>query len=145
MKLVDREETVIVVVGGAGAEAVDRPLALKICGEIDGRADGRPYRRALVVSDAEFLESPDLHRHPTIAIGGPGANAVVGRLVAELPTMWQHEDQAFVQAEMDDARRVAVWGMDRTATARAVEAFLTEGYLDVLLDRIWRVKPAAWM
>ncbi|MGE0443480.1 MAG: hypothetical protein AB7L66_06030 [Gemmatimonadales bacterium] len=145
MKLIDRDETVVVVVGGAGEPPPDRPLADNIRREIDGRADGRPYRRAVVVSDAEFLESPELHSHPTIAIGGPGANAVVQRLVSELPTLWQREERAFVQAEIDDARRVALWGMDREATAQAVEAFLIEGYLDALLERIWRTKPTVWM
>lgn len=150
MKLIDRDETVIVVVGGIRDDEErgddrDRTLAITLCREIDGRADGQPYRRAVLVADQEFLDRPDLHRHPTISVGGPGVNAVAERLVAELPTMWRHEDKAFVQAELEDSRRIAIWGMDAAATAKALEAFTTEGFLDVLLDRIWRVKPIAFM
>lgn len=146
MKLIDRDETVVVVVGGGSdEEAGDRPAAEALRREIDGRADGQCYRRAVVLGDVEFLETPDLHRHPTITIGGPGVNAVAQRLVSELPTMWQSEDRSFVQAELEESRRIAIWGMDRESTARAVEAFLHEGYLDILLDRIWRLKPTTWM
>lgn len=146
MKLIDRDETVVVVIGGTGEDdSGDRPIAEVLRREIDGRADGQAYRRAVVLTDAEFLDSPGLHRNPTITIGGPGVNAVAQRLVAELPTMWQHEDRSFVQAELEESRRIAIWGMDRVCTAKAVEAFLQEGFLDILLDRIWRLKPTTWM
>lgn len=149
MKLVDRDETVLLVIGmdreADGPDDRDRDLAETIRKEIDGRADGQPYRRAVVVGAQEFLDRPELHRHPTISVGGPGVNPVSERLVGELPTLWRHEDRAFVQAELDDSRRIAVWGMDASATGLAVDAFLTEGYLDVLLDRIWRVKPTTFM
>ena len=145
MKLVDVSETVMIVVGAAERAERDRALAETLCREIDGRADGQPYRRAVVVADVEFLERPELHRHPTIAVGGPGVNAVVQRLVDELPTMWEQDERAFVQGEFDEVKRVAIWGTDAAATARAVEAFLTGGYLDLLLDRIWRARPTVWM
>jgi hypothetical protein len=148
MKLIDRDETVLVVIGGpndGGLDPRDRVLAETLQRAIDGRADGRPYRRALVVGAREFLERPDLYRHPTITVGGPGVNPVAERLVGELPTLWRHEDRAFVQAELEETRRIAIWGMDAAATGLAVDAFLTEGYLDALLDRIWRVKPTTFM
>lgn len=142
MKLVDRDETVLVVVGG-GETGRDRPSAAAVKEAIDARADGRIYRQAVLIGDAEFLDRPDLHRHPTIAVGGPGVNAVSQRLVDALPMRWQHEDRAFLQADLDDTNRVALWGMDADATAAAVTAFLTEGYLDALLERVWRFRPGA--
>lgn len=144
MKLVDREETIMVVVGGDGTGR-DRPAAAELKLAIDARANGQSYRRAVVIGDAEFLDRPDLHRHPTIAIGGPGVNVVSQRLVDDLPMRWQHEDRAFLQADLDNTNRVALWGMDAASTAQAVAAFLSEGYLDALLDRIWRFRPGSLM
>ncbi len=144
MKLVDREETIMVVVGGAGTGR-DRPAAAELKLAIDARANGQSYRRAVVIGDAEFLDRPDLHRHPTIAIGGPGVNVVSQRLVDDLPMRWQHKDRAFLQADLDNTNRVALWGMDAASTAQAVAAFLSEGYLDALLDRIWRFRPGSLM
>jgi hypothetical protein len=44
MKLVDPEETVVLVVGGSiAAEERDRPLAYRIKGEIDRRGEERVY------------------------------------------------------------------------------------------------------
>ena len=134
----------MVVVGGDGTSG-DRPAAAELKQAIDARANGQSYRRAVVIGDAEYLDRPDLHRHPTIAIGGPGVNVLAQRLVDDLPMRWQHEDRSFLQADLDDTHRVALWGMDAAATAKAVEAFLSEGYLDVLLDRVWRFRPGNFM
>lgn len=145
MKLVDRDETILVIVGGGTEPATDRALAEGLCREITGRGDGQSYRRALLVLDTEFLDRPDLHRHPTISVGGPGVNAVAQRLVGELPMLWEHEDRSFIQADMEGSRRVALWGIDGTATTRAVEAFRLEGFLSALLDQVWRSRPGLMM
>ncbi len=143
MKLVDREETVLVVVG-AGEANRDRPFAGTVREAIDSRGNGQFYRRAVVVADLEYLDHPELHRHPTIAVGGPGVNLLSQRLVADAPPMWQADDRAFVQGDIDGAaKRVVIWGMDAEATSRAVDAFVGEGMLDLLLDRIWRFKPVS--
>jgi hypothetical protein len=144
MKLVDREETVMVVVGGDGSNR-DRPSAVALKEAIDARANGQAYRLAVVIGDAEFLDRPELHRHPTIAVGGPGVNAVSQRLVDALPMRWQHEERSFLQADLDDTNRVALWGMDADSTAAAVSAFMAEGYLEAMLDRIWRFRPGSMM
>ena len=144
MRFVDRKETVMLVMGSAAtAQERDRPIALALKREIDGRGDCHHYRRALLVGDSQYLDCPELHGHPTIAIGGPGVNAVVQQYAPELPTVWQVEERAFVQAELDDTtqKRVALWGMDAGSTAQAVDAFIAQGFLDALLQRIWVIRP----
>jgi hypothetical protein len=144
VRFIDREETVMLVMGSAVvAQERDRPIAILLKREIDSRGDRHHYRRALLVGDAQYLDSPELHRHPTIAIGGPGVNAVVQQYAPELPTVWQVEERAFVQVEIEDGKekRVALWGMDAGGTAQAVDAFIAQGFLDALLQRIWVIRP----
>lgn len=143
MKLLDRDETVLVVVGAGGeARERDRMLARSLQREIDRRGEGLTYRRALLVADDAYLGRPDLHRHPTIAIGGPGVNAVSQFYAGELPTVWQDEERSFVQVELEgEAKRIALWGMDAGATEQAVDAFVSRGFLNLLLERIWRPRP----
>lgn len=141
MKLVDPEETVVLVTGASlTAEERDRPLAYRLKAEIDRRGAGHAYRRAVVVGDAWYLENQLFQLNPTIAIGGPGANGVTGEFTAILPTVYAREDRIFVQADLEgEVKRVALWGADAAATAAAVERFEAEG-LDVLLERIWRFR-----
>lgn len=140
MKLVDTDETVVLVTGsGISAEERDRPLAYWLKQEIDRRGAGHPYRRAVVVGDVWYLENRIFHLNPTVAIGGPGANGLSGELVPQLPGVWSQEDRSFVQADFDgEPKRACLWGMDLGATSAAVEAFMQRGYLDRLLERIWR-------
>jgi hypothetical protein len=142
MKLVDPDETIVLVTGSsAAAEARDRPLALELKAEIDARGAGHPYRRAVVVNDAWYLEHPILHDNPTIALGGPGANGVVREFSAMLPTLYSLEERIFVQADFEgEQKRAAVWGADAAATAAAVEVFRSHGFLADLLERIWRFR-----
>jgi hypothetical protein len=58
MKLVDTEETVVLVTGTSlTAEERDRPLAYLLKSEIDQRGAGHAYRRAVVVGDAWYLDN----------------------------------------------------------------------------------------
>ena len=51
MKLVDTDDTVLIVTGiDVPAEMNDRPLAYRLKAEIDRRGAGRPFRNGLVVS-----------------------------------------------------------------------------------------------
>lgn len=141
MKLVDHDETIVLVTGASGheADARDRLHALRLQEEIDQRGGGPSYRRAVLVGDAWYLESPRLHRHPTIAVGGPGVNAVAQEFASALPLVWQLEQEAFIQADLDGPpRRACLWGANSAGTAKAVEAFVTEGWLQALLDRAWQ-------
>ena len=143
MKLIDRDETVLLVTGTSPSAAEkDYPLALRLRDEIDRRGYGLPFRRGVLVEDSAWVGTPTFHENPTIAIGGPGSNAVVQHLTGNLPTVWNREERSFIQIGGDGrARHVALWGMDSTATQEAVEAFVEEGMLDALLERLWPFKP----
>lgn len=145
MKLVDGDETVIVVTGSSpAAEAKDLPLAQWLAAEIDRRGEGQAYRRAVVVADARYVQTRAFHRSPTIGIGGPGANDVVQQLSQVLPTVWTRDERSFVQMAMDGkGRQVALWGMDADGTRGAIEAFVEGGMLDALLARIWPFRAGA--
>jgi hypothetical protein len=143
MKLLDRDETIVLVTGSSdSAEAKDQPLALWLCKEIDRRGSGVPFRRAVMVEDNAYVGNTTFHENPTIAIGGPGSNAVVQHLSDVLPTVWARDDKSFIQMGVDGrGRQVALWGMDAAGTKSAVEAFVEEGMLDALLERVWAFKP----
>jgi hypothetical protein len=142
VKLVDTEETVVLVTGASlTAEERDRPLAYLLKAEIDRRGAGHAYRRAVVVADLWYLENRIFHLNPTIAIGGPGVNGVAQEFSAVLPTVYSADERVFVQADFeDDVKRATLWGADAGATAQAVEVFATQGLLDDLLRRIWRFR-----
>jgi hypothetical protein len=147
MKLVDTEETVVLVTGTTlTAEERDRPLAYQLKLEIDRRGAGHAYRRAVVVGDQWYLENRIFHLNPTIAIGGPGANGVSGDFVSVLPTVLNLDERVFVQADFEgDQKRAALWGMDAHATLAAVEAFVRRGMLDDLLGRIWKFRSETFV
>jgi hypothetical protein len=142
MKLVDTDETVVLVTGSSRtAEERDRPLANLLKLEIDRRGEGHAYRRAVVVADLWYLENRIFHLNPTLAIGGPGANGVAQEFSGMLPTVYSNDDQVFIQADFEgEPKRAALWGANAAATARAVEVFVTQGMLDDLLRRIWRFR-----
>lgn len=143
MKLLDRDETVLLVTGATeAAEVKDAPLAEWLREEIDRRGGGLPFRRGLLVVDTAYVGTPAFHDNPTIAIGGPGSNSVVRHLSEVLPTIWTLEDRSFIQMGSEGrGRQVALWGMDAEATRGAVEAFVAEGMLDALLGRLWPFRP----
>jgi hypothetical protein len=147
MKLVDTEETVVVVTGSSlTAEERDRPLAYLLKAEIDRRGAGHAYRRAVVVADSWYLENRIFHLNPTIAIGGPGANGVAQEFSAFLPTIYNREDEVFVQADFEgELKRAALWGKNAAFTAAAVEVFMTQGHLEDLLGRIWRFRVGVFV
>lgn len=142
MKLVDTDETVVLVTGSSiAAEERDRPSAYQLKAEIDRRGAGHAYRRAVVVGDVWYLENRIFHLNPTIAVGGPGANAVAHEFASALPTLYSQDERIIVQGDFQgEIKRGALWGADSLATAAAVEAFVRQGYLDDLLGRIWRFR-----
>jgi hypothetical protein len=147
MKLVDTEETVVIVTGSdIRAEERDRPTAYRLKQEIDQRSDGQPFRRAVVVGDAWYLENRIFHLNPTIAVGGPGVNGLASELNQSVPVVWTQDQRAFVQADFDgDPKRALLWGMDAEATMVAVQAFVSQGFLEDLLRRIWRFRTEVYV
>jgi hypothetical protein len=144
MKLVDTNETVVLVTGSSlTAEERDRPLAYLLKAEIDRRGDGQAYRRAVVVADLWYLDNRIFHLNPTIAIGGPGANGAAQEFSGILPTVYSSDETVFIQADFEgDPKRAVLWGANAAGTARAVEVFATQGLLDDLLRRIWRFRTS---
>ena len=142
MKLIDTDETVLIVTGSdIPAEMNDRPTAYKLKAEIDRRGRGVPFRTAVVVSDRWYADNRIFHLCPTIAVGGPGVNAVSAALAEDLPMIAQREERAFVQGSWDgETKRASLWGADRAATALAVEMFVHDGFMSAFMDCVW--KPA---
>jgi len=147
MKLIDTDETVVIVTGSdIRAEERDRPTAYRLKQEIDRRSDGQPFRRAVVVGDTWFLQNRIFHLNPTIAVGGPGVNGLAAELSQTVPVMWSQDQRAYVQAEFDgEPKRAILWGMDAEATMVAVQAFMSQGFLDDLLRRIWRFRTEVYV
>lgn len=142
MKLIDGEATVVIVTASAlDPDHSDRKHADALRQEIDQRGGGYPYRRAVVVTDMSWFQTPLFHSAPTIAVGGPGVNGVAGQFVNVLPSVWTDADRVVIQAELGGgSRRAALWGVDRDATGEAVNAFVNRGWLDEFLDRCWRFR-----
>jgi len=140
MKVVDTDETVLIVTGtDIPAEMNDRPIAYRLKAEIDLRGEGRAFRRALVVSDHWYAQNRIFHLCPTVAVGGPGVNGVAAAFAKELPVLMQRDERVFVQGAWDgETKRASLWGADRAATAEAVETFLRDGMCEAFLGRIWR-------
>jgi hypothetical protein len=147
MKLVDTEETIVLVTGSSlTAEERDRPLAYLLKTEIDRRGAGHAYRRGVVVADLWYLENRIFHLNPTIAIGGPGVNGVSEEFSTLLPTIYSRDEQVFVQADFEgDVKRATLWGVNAASTASAVEIFTTQGHLDDLLGRVWRFRAGVFV
>jgi hypothetical protein len=140
MKLIDTDETVLIVTGSdLPAEMNDRPTAYRLKGEIDRIGAGKAFRGAAVVSDRWYADNRIFHLCPTVVVGGPGVNAVAAALLQELPMLVQRDDRVFVQGSWDgETKRVSLWGVDRVATAQAVEAFLEDGLCADFLNRAWK-------
>jgi hypothetical protein len=143
MKLIDTDETILLVTGsGIAAEERDRPLAYWLKAEIDKRGQGHPFRRAVVVADAWYMEHRVFHLNPAIMVGGPGVNLGARELAEKLPVTREEGERVFVQAGgVDDVPKACLWGMDASATQEAVRLFVQEGMLTTMLERVWRLRP----
>ncbi len=146
MKLIDVAETIVVVISAdLDPSSDDHLAAFALKDAVNGRGAGHPYRRAVIVTDMAWFETPMFHDSPTIAIGGGAVNGVAGRFSAELPTVWSDRDRCVIQAEFGEVtKRAALWGADAAATTAAVEAFIARGWLDEFLDRCWRFRAGAF-
>lgn len=140
MKVVDTEETVLIVTGSEiDAEMNDRPVAYELKTEIDRLGGGKGFRRAVVVSDHWYAQNRIFHLCPTVTIGGPGVNRIAAALLRELPMIVQQGERVFIQGAWDgESKRASLWGADRAATAEAVQQFVGEGLCAKFLERVWK-------
>jgi hypothetical protein len=138
---IDVNQTVLIVVGiDLEPEEGDRPLAYKLKSAVESSAHfgNHPFRKCLVISDALYGHDRLIQVCPTISIGGPGVNSLAAKLVEELPVYFSKNNKYFVQLDKDfNGQKIAIWGMDRNSTARAIESFIAKGILDDFLKAIW--------
>lgn len=128
------------------AELGDRPLAYRVeqavrehlAAALPKPAPGEPPRLApAVVSDVFYLNNDAIQTRPTIAVGGPGMNAVSAMLVDQLPNALAIENTLVIQMDLDmHDPRCAVWGMNHLDTVRAVETFIAKGYLETFVNGV---------
>ncbi len=130
----DSDRLILIVTGAhLRAEAGDRPLAYRLRARMlrwlgrDGGED--PDAPVVVCSDLWYLNRDELRSCPTVSIGAPGVNALSAYLADKLPSAFAVEGVLVVQLDPQFEDRLACcWGVDRGATASAVEAF-AERYL----------------
>jgi hypothetical protein len=138
---IDVNQTLLIVVGvDFEPEEADRPLAyrLKESIETSPRFGGHPFRKCIVISDALYKHDKLIQVCPTIAIGGPGVNAVAGELVEKLPVYLSKDNRYFIQLDKNfNDQKISIWGMDRESTAEAIEMFVANGILDEFLKTLW--------
>jgi len=134
----DIHSTVLLVVGyGILPEEEDRPIAYELKRVIASRGEGAESRSAVVVTDMWMLNQEMADLFPAIAIGGPGVNAFAAQIYEDLPVAFARDQRIFIQMNQDTGKRVALWGMDQSATSEAVELFVKDGFLDRFLDLVW--------
>lgn len=138
----DIDQVVLIVVGAhPKAELCDRPVAYALRKRIedwfakrfDQAAEEKHPARALVVTDVWYLNDPSLRQCPTIAIGGPGVNALSAYLGDKVPSAYVVDGVLMVQLDLELTELVACcWGSRAESTAAAVEAFWTRYAEDFL-------------
>jgi hypothetical protein len=138
---IDVNQTVLIVVGvDLEPEESDRPLAYKLKSAVEASSHfgGHPFRKCLVISDALYQHDRLIQVCPTIAIGGPGVNSLAAKLVEELTVYLSKNNKYFIQLDKDfREQKIAIWGVDRNSTAKAVELFIAKGILGDFLKAIW--------
>ena len=149
MVTIDTDRLILIVTGvHLTAELGDRPLAYQIEKAMKQRlteklgtptAGSLPRLAPAVISDVYYLNNEEIQQRPVISIGGPGVNSLSAMLANELPVTVASENTLIVQMdlEMNDPR-CAVWGMNHVDTVRAVDLFLTKGYLNTFVDGVVR-------
>ena len=134
----DIRATVLIVVGhGILPEEEDRPTAYELKRLIVDRTQGAQDRSAVVLTDIWALNQEMAEFFPTIAVGGPGVNALTAQIYEDLPVAFTRDQELFIQLDEDGGKRAAVWGMDHAKTREAVEIFVRDGFLDRFLDLVW--------
>jgi hypothetical protein len=133
-----RPSTLFLVTGAClRAERFDRPLAARIraAAELRLRARLQEEPDVVILSDVWYLNSRELHRIPTISVGGPSVNHLTAFWQRKLPHVLLVENVFQTQMDLDQKQnRCSVWGMDHDNTVEAVETFITRNHLDRFLE-----------
>jgi hypothetical protein len=149
MATIDTDRLIWIVTGVAlTAELGDRPLAYRIEKAMRERLVeklGTPETGTLprltpaVISDVYYLNNEEIQQRPVVSIGGPGVNSLSALLANALPVTVAIENTLIVQMdlEMKDPR-CAVWGMNHIDTVRAIDLFVSKGYLNTFIDGVVR-------
>ncbi len=141
MQQLDVNQTILIVVGSdIGPEEKDRPLAyyLKQAIEKSPEYGSLPFRKCIVISDSLYESDKIIQICPTISIGGPGVNALAARMAEKLPIQVSKDDQFFIQYNENGGDSiVSIWGMNQESTKAAVDLYISDGYLDKFLKKVW--------
>lgn len=134
----DVTDTVLIVVGSELVpEEKDRPLAYQLKQAMDKFGDNR-FQRAVVVSDHWYLENPIFQACPSIILGGAGVNRAAAETFNHIPLVWTGGKHAFVHFTLSDGEaKAAVWGLNERGTTEALNAFISDGYMEQFIARIW--------
>lgn len=122
----DPAQTLPIVVGAhLVAEVEDRPIAGAMRDALAARLpDGFPLV-PVVMTDLWYLNTDPLRSQPTVSIGRPEVNALAAYLADKLPSVLAVDDRLIVQLDPELTDPAAsCWGVDATATAEAVHAFV---------------------
>jgi len=143
---IDIDTSLLIVVGAhLRAEVADRPLGERLRQRIlDWQSEtgcDAPLV-PIICTDLWWLNDRDLQAQPTIAIGNPSVNAASAYFANRLPSALVVENSFEVQVDPElVCLQACLWGVDASATASAVEAFI-ERYLDPLLRAAHGWAPA---
>ncbi len=135
----DVTDTVLIVVGSELVpEEKDRPMAYRLKQALDVYGDDR-FKKAIVVSDHWYLENPIFQACPTIILGGAGVNQAAAEFFNRIPLVWSSGERAFVHFTLSDGEaKSAIWGLTGQGTTEALETFITDGYLEQFITRVWK-------
>lgn len=137
------EPRVLIVTGSTpDAEFWDRPAAYRLQSRVRevwarvAASEGTPMSAGvvLVCSDLWYLNSSEAAQLPTIAVGGPGTNALSAYLADKLPSAVVIDGRWIVQCDPEfDELLAACWGEDAAGTMAAVDAF-ADRYLEAFVE-----------
>jgi hypothetical protein len=122
----DPLQTLPIVVGAhLVAEVEDRPIAAALRDALAARLPAGFPLAPVVMTDLWYLNNDPLRAQPTISVGRPEVNALAAYLADKLPSVLAIDDRLIVQLDPELTDPAAsCWGVDASATAEAVHAFL---------------------
>ncbi|HZM24901.1 MAG TPA: caspase family protein [Anaerolineales bacterium] len=136
-------QTIFIVTGSdRTAEVLDHPVAKRLREEIDKRGNISSCRRALIVSDAFWLNDATLHTQPVIAVGGPTSNALT-RMLVDQGDRWHTKEDCHGSFIEGPPPRVTLWGRGAVEVRPYIEEWMRiPNGLSALLKLCWGSRRA---